>query len=110
MHVTITTTKGDLDQPGEIARLAGEEMLPWLRGIDGFEGILVLFDSTRGRTLAVTFWESKELADLHLAARAEFRDKITSTVDVAVEDVSEYELMFADLGSWPPEAAGPPAG
>src|SRR4029078_4967966 len=74
-------------------------MLPWLREIDGFNGLLMLSDEHHGRTLVVTFWESRELADAHLAARAEFRDRFTSTVDVRVEDVSDYELMFADLGS-----------
>jgi hypothetical protein len=101
MHVTVTTTKGSPDQPLEIARIAGEEMLPWLREIEGFGGLLILSDPG-GRTLAVTFWESRELADQHLAARAEFRDRITSTVEVQVEDVSDYEVMFADLGSWVP--------
>jgi heme-degrading monooxygenase HmoA len=100
MHVTVTTTLGSSDQPLEVARIAGEEMLPWLREIDGFNGLLMLSDECHGRTLVVTFWESRELADAHLAARAEFRDRITSTVDVRVEDVSDYELMFADLGSW----------
>jgi len=98
--VTVTTTLGSPDQPLEVARIAGEEMLPWLREIDGFTGLLMLSDESEGRTLVVTFWESRELADAHLAARAEFRDRITSTVDVRVEDVSDYELMFADLGSW----------
>ncbi len=100
MHVTVTTTKGSPDQPVEVARIAGEEMLPWLREIDGFAGLLILSSEKEGRTIAVTFWESRELADEHLAARAEFRDRITSTVEVHVEDVSDYELMFADLGSW----------
>lgn len=98
--MTVTTTLGSPDQPLEVARIAGEEMLPWLREIDGFTGLLMLSDESEGRTLVVTFWESRELADAHLAARAEFRDRITSTVDVRVEDVSDYELMFADLGSW----------
>lgn len=95
--MTVTTTKGSPDQR-EIARLAGEEMLPWLRGIDGFEGILVLSDEAAGRTAVVTFWESRELADAHVAARAEFRERITSTVEVRVEDVSDYELVLAE---WP---------
>src|SRR4029078_627725 len=86
-------------QPLEAARIAGEEMLPWLRGIEGFAGLLVLSHEEEGRTLVVTCWESRELADAHLAARAEFRDRITSTVEVQVEDVADYELMFADLGS-----------
>lgn len=106
MHVTVTTTKGPPDQPLEVAKIAGEEMLPWLREIDGFVGLLMLSDEEAGRTLVVTIWESRELADRHLAARAEFRDRITSTVEVLVEDVSEYRLMFADLGSWPGRDSG----
>jgi heme-degrading monooxygenase HmoA len=106
VHVTVTTTKGPPEQPLEVARIAGEEMVPWLRGIDGFEGLLMLSNEAEGRTLVVTFWRSRELADRHLAARAEFRDRITSTVDVRVEDVSDYELMLADLGSWSSETAG----
>ena len=97
--MTVTTTSGDPGQPLEVARIAGEEMLPWLSGIDGFAGILVLSHEQEGRTLVVTFWESRDLADAHLAARAEFRDRVTSAVEVRVEDVADYELMFADLGS-----------
>lgn len=102
MHVTVTTTQGAPDMPNGIAQLAGEEMLPWLREIEGFEGLLMLADGV-GRTLVVSFWESRELADRHAAARAEFRARITSTVDVEVEDVSEYELVF---GAWPAADAG----
>lgn len=105
MHVTVTTTQGSPDMSLEVARLTGEEMLPWLRGIEGFEGLLMLSDDA-GRTLVVSFWESREVADRHRAARAAFRDRITATVDVRVEDVSEYELTFADLGSWPARLPG----
>jgi hypothetical protein len=33
--------------------------------------------------------------------RAEFRDRITSTVDVRVDSVVDYDVTFADLGTWP---------
>lgn len=98
MHVTVTTTRGAPDQPLEVATVAGEEMLPWLRQIEGFEGLLMLSNEAEGKTLVVTFWESREVADRHRAARATFRDRITAAVDVRVEDVSEYEVTFADLG------------
>ena len=101
MHVTVTTTKGTLGQPIEVATLAGEAMLPWLEQIDGFEGLLMMSNESDGTTLVITFWESKEVADEHHEARAEFRDRITATVDVRVESVVGYDLTFADLGSWP---------
>jgi heme-degrading monooxygenase HmoA len=105
MHVTVTRTRGPIDQPVEIATLAGEEMMPWLGQIQGFEGLLMLSNVNAGTTLVISFWESKEVADEHRVARAEFRDRITATVDVHVEDVTDYELTFANLGTWPPDGA-----
>jgi len=105
MHVTVTRTRGPIDQPVEIATLAGEEMMPWLGQIQGFEGLLMLSNENDGTTLVISFWESKEVANEHRVARAEFRDRITATVDVHVEDVTDYELTFANLGTWPPDGA-----
>jgi heme-degrading monooxygenase HmoA len=105
MHVTVTRTRGPIDQPVEIATLAGEEMMPWLGQIQGFEGLLMLSNENDGTTLVISFWESKEVADEHRVARAEFRDRITATVDVHVEDVTDYELTLANLGTWPPDGA-----
>ncbi len=99
--MTVTTTRGPREQPIGVATLAGEEMTPWLREIDGFEGLLMLSNEADGTTLVVTFWRSREVANEHRAARERFRDSITSAVGVEVVDVSDYELTFADLGSWP---------
>jgi heme-degrading monooxygenase HmoA len=98
VFVSVTTTKGSPDEPIEIATMAGEEMLPWLRQIDGFQGLLMLSDEAAGTTLVLSFWESREVAEHHRVAREAFRDRITSAVSVDVVDVSGYELTFADLG------------
>ena len=97
--MTVTTTRGSPDEPLESATIAGEEMLPWLRQIDGFEGLLMVSNETEGRTLVISFWKSREAADKHRIARDQFRDRITSAVGVRVEDVTDYEVTFADLGS-----------
>jgi heme-degrading monooxygenase HmoA len=99
VFVTVTTTRGSPELPVETATFAGEEMLPWLRQIDGFEGLLMLTNEAEGKTLAVSFWESQEAADKHRVARTRFRDRVTSAVGVQVEDVTDYEVTFADLGS-----------
>jgi hypothetical protein len=98
VHVTVTRTKGSPDQPLEIATIAGEEMLPWLRGIEGFDGLLMLTDEGAATTLVLTFWESREVAERHRAARAEFPERVTATVNVNIEETSDYEISFADLG------------
>ena len=98
MYVTVTTTKGSPDQPRDIATIAGEEMLPWLSDIDGFEGLMMLTDEAGVTNLAVSFWRDREVAERHQAARVEFRDRVTAAVNVTVEDVTNYEISFAHLG------------
>ena len=100
MHVTVTTTRGSPDEPIEVATIAGEEMLPWLSDIEGFEGLVMLSNADNGTTLVISFWASREVADRHRVARAQFRDRITSAVGVEVVEVADFELTFADLGPW----------
>jgi hypothetical protein len=97
MHVTVTRTKDSLRQPLEVATIAGEEMLRWLQEIDGFEGLLMLSNFEQGSTLVLTFWESREVAEEHREARTRFRDRVTATVNVEVQDSTEFEVTFAHL-------------
>ena len=98
--MTVTRTRSSPDEPIEIATIAGEEMLPWLRQIDGFEGLLMLSSAEEATTLVLSFWKDREVAEQHRAARAQFRERVTSAVGVRVEEVADYEITFADLGSW----------
>jgi hypothetical protein len=97
VHVAVTRTRDLSAQPLEVATIAGEEMLPWLQQMEGFEGLLMLSNEENGGTLVLAFWKSRELAEKHRAARMEFRDRITSTVDVQVEETVGYEVTFAHL-------------
>ena len=94
MHVTLTRVSTG-DQPIEIATIVAEEMHHWLEDLDGFEGFLML--SREGTTLALTFWASSELAEGHSAVRTEFRERVSSVTDVQIEEVVDYQVMFAHL-------------
>lgn len=98
MYVSVTRTKGSPGQSSDLATIAGEEMVPWLSQIDGFDGLLMLSDESTVTTLAITFWRDREVAERHGSARREFRDRVTAAVDVAVEATEEYELSFAHVG------------
>jgi hypothetical protein len=98
VYVSVTRTRAAAGQPIEVATIAGEEMLPWLSEIEGFDGLLMVTSEEAGTTLVLAFWESAEVAERHRAARMEFRDRITAAVDVQVEETAGYELSFAHLG------------
>src|SRR5213078_255615 len=51
------------DQPIENATIVGEEMVRWLRDIEGYRGFLML--SREGTTLGLSFWETREMAERH---------------------------------------------
>ena len=94
MHVRFTRVN-TADQPIDRATIVAEEMLAWLRDMDGFRGLVTL--SREGTTLGITFWETKEQSDQHLPTRMEFLGRMTSMADVEVEESSDYELTFAYL-------------
>jgi hypothetical protein len=96
VYVSVTRTTGPPDEP-ELATMVGEEMLPWLRGIDGFDGLLMITNEA-GATLTLTFWRDRDVAERHRTARMEFRDRVTSAVNVNVEETLDYDVSFVHLG------------
>jgi len=94
MHVSVTRVNtGDL--PIETATVVAEEMVKWFRQTEGFEGLLFL--SREGTTLALTFWESREVAEHQRATRMQFRDRMTAAAGVEVEETADYTVTFAEL-------------
>jgi hypothetical protein len=93
VSVTTVDSKG---RPIEEATLVGQEMERWLREVDGFEGMMILHRD--GTTLGVTFWESAEAAERQRTVRLQFLEKITSVVEVEVQNIDEFEVAFARLG------------
>jgi hypothetical protein len=96
MHVTITRVKTG-NQPREAATIVAEEMVRWLRELDGFEGLLML--STEGTTLGLSFWESTEVAERYRPLRMQFVRRMTSVADVEIEEIVDYDVAFADLST-----------
>jgi hypothetical protein len=95
MFVSCTRVRTS-DQPIENATIVAQEMMTWLRDIDGFEGFLML--SREGTTVGMAFWESREAAERHRVARVQFIERISSVAGVEIEEMVEYELTFAELG------------
>jgi hypothetical protein len=71
------------DQPIENAAIVAEEMVRWLRDVDGFDGFLML--TGEGTAVGLTFWESREVAERHRVARMQFLERMTSIAGVQIE-------------------------
>ncbi len=96
MHATIVrVTTGEQDI--STATIVGDEMLRWLRDLEGFVGLTML--SRTGTTLTITLWESTEVAERHQAVRGEFRERISAIAGVEIQEVEEFEVTFAHVAA-----------
>jgi hypothetical protein len=98
VYVSLTRTKGPPGQPLDVATMAGEEMLPWLREIDGFDSLVMLSSEADQTTLVLTFWSDRDVAERHRAARTRLREGVTAAAEVTIEETAGYEVTFVDLG------------
>jgi hypothetical protein len=95
LYVSLTTAK-TTGQPNENATIVAEEMVRWLRDIEGFDGFLML--TQEGKAIGLSFWESAEVAARHRAARMQFIERMTSIAGVELEGTVDFEVAFASLG------------
>ena len=96
MYVHATRVK-NADPSVESAAIVAEEMVRWLRDIEGFDGFLMLAGD--GETVGLSFWESREVAARHRVARMQFIERMTSIAGVEIEKMEEFELAFAELSA-----------
>jgi hypothetical protein len=83
------------DQPIQTASIVGEEMARWFRDVEGFRGFLMM--SREGTTIGLSFWEDQDAALRNRMSRAQFIERISSLMNVEIEERSEYELMYAEF-------------
>ena len=93
MYVSVTTVATG-DEPAENAAIVGEEMLGWLRDIEGFRGLMIAYQP--GKTVGLTFWENREIAESMLPLRMEFLERMMSVANVQVESVEGFDVAFED--------------
>ncbi len=96
MFARMFTIEGRRERFDGFARAGEEKILPALRRLDGFEGLLVLADRQNGKILVVTLWESEEaLSDGEEAAHW-FRVYGAEVAGGEVTDVERYEVVYSE--------------
>lgn len=95
MYVSCTRVN-TRDLPIGTATIVAEELEPWLADLQGFRGFLML--SREGSTIALSFWESREIAERHRVVRMQIRERVTELAGGEIEEVVDYDVTFAKLG------------
>jgi hypothetical protein len=80
------------------ARLVGESMEGWLRGFDGYAGLLILTNEEEGLARVMTFWTSREAVEASARGRESVRDSLAQRLGVELVSYESYAVSRkADL-------------
>lgn len=90
VSITRTDTTGTTDDE---AAIVGEEMDAWLRGLEGYRGLMVVMRP--GETLGLAFWESQEAAERQSTLRAEFRERMLAIAGARIVSVDGFDVVFS---------------
>jgi len=81
----------------DIAVMARETIEDWLRGFEGYRGVMVLTDSDAERARIITFWESADAEERSRIGRAAMRDQVARTAGMTVDGMEIYAVPVCTL-------------
>jgi heme-degrading monooxygenase HmoA len=91
---TLSGPVPDMDGAGTVA---GEALLPWLRELEGFRGVVILTDEAREQAKVLTFWASREAVEASRASRESMRDRMAATVGMTVASTESFVVAALEL-------------
>ena len=91
----VTTFAGDPAQVEKSLRHAVEEVLPELRTIDGWQGIIVTVDRASGAEKVITLWESEEAMSASESQADQLRSTVADGAKQKIEAVQRFDVPMA---------------
>jgi heme-degrading monooxygenase HmoA len=93
----MATIRGPAEGLAEISRMASESVEDWLRGYEGYRGLLVFTDEETQQSRVVTLWETPEDEAKARTGRGAMRDQIAAAAGMEVVDFGVYEVAVFEV-------------
>lgn len=74
-----------------------DQILPTVRGLDGYRGLVILSDVESGRIVSVSLWETAETMDASREVTAKIQAAETANREVESHDPSKFRVVAFDL-------------
>ena len=93
-HARVTRIEGSADRLDEMTSQFEERTVPVLKGLDGYEGYVLLGDRQSGTAMAVTYWASEEALRASEEAVKQERQRAAETAEASAgPTVERYEVL-----------------
>ena len=86
---------GDPAKIDDGIRTAVDDVLPEIREIDGWKGIIMLVDRTTGEAKAITLWESADAMAASEAQATDMRQRTATSAGETISGVERYEVPMS---------------
>ena len=97
MFARITTYEGRPERVAEFRHAMEEHVLPALRRLPGFQGVLVLANNESGKVLGVALWETEESMQASEESAYWFRAYGAETANERITGVERYHVILSEL-------------
>ena len=98
MYTRVSTIQGPTDRIDEGIDTMREIILPAVKQIDGFKGVLNLIDRQTGRGLVVTLWETEEALKTSEEQANQLRRQAAESIGATSEPtVERYEVAMYEV-------------
>lgn len=74
-----------------------ENVLPYLRDVSGFRGLVIMLDRERGRSLAVTLWATEEAMNAYEETGQRFRELLAEASGAELGELGSYDVALLEL-------------
>jgi hypothetical protein len=95
-YASMVTVSGAQEEFDNIAAMAGESLLPWIRQFEGYKGFLVFADAEAGIAHFMTLWETREALEKSAHSRKQVREQLAKTASAEILSAGAYSVIVAD--------------
>jgi heme-degrading monooxygenase HmoA len=105
MHARVSTIEAPPERVDEGIDRVVNTVIPMLREVPGFDGVLSLVDRTSGRSLTITLWDSEEALRTSEEKANELRSQAAGELGATKPpQVERYEVVVAEIAAPAPTA------
>ena len=89
----------DPSKRGEAMQNLRENVIPALKGLDGFAGFMSMVDEGNRRARTIVLWETEENAEDAERQMAPRREEMVSQMGATVRSADLYEVAIAEVAA-----------
>ncbi len=97
MFARVTTFEGPPEHVDDFRHALVEHMLPALRRLEGYQGVLILVDRKGGKVLGISLWEREEAMGASEEAAYWFRTYGAEAASERITNVERYEVVLSEV-------------